>query len=240
MSVMKLKLIGTGSIYTAYNGACSLIDNKIIVDLPNGTTKQLLKNKINVELIDVILVTHLHGDHTADIPFFLKYVFNYLKLNKKIKIIGPLGIKTKIPQLFNAYNFEDEKEIKEYFNIKIIEVLENEINFDNYNIKPYVVLHGEEKPSLGYLINNKLGLTGDSGLCDNIEKIFSKSQIVVADSSLEIGDNCHLGINNLIYLTNKYDVKVLCTHLRDKTRNIIEKEAFEKILIKEDFYEIII
>ena len=42
---MKIKLVGTGAMYTAYNSACTLIDNKIIVDMPNGTIKQLLKEE---------------------------------------------------------------------------------------------------------------------------------------------------------------------------------------------------
>lgn len=235
---MKIKLIGTGAMYTAYNSACTLIDNKIIVDMPNGTIKQLLKENINVGLIDIILITHMHGDHTADIPFFLKYIFNYLKSKKNIKIVGPLGIKNKIIKLFNAYNFEDEKEIEQFFNIEFIEILENEIEIDNYFIKSYLVLHGEEKPALGYVIDNKLGLTGDSGLCNNIEEIFKKSQMIISDSSLDIGDSCHLGINDLDYLTKKYNKKVLCTHLRDETRNIITKGNFENIIVKEDFYEI--
>lgn len=235
---MKIKLIGTGAMYTAYNSACTLIDNKIIVDMPNGTIKQLLKENINVGLIDIILITHMHGDHTADIPFFLKYIFNYLKTKKNIKIVGPLGIKNKIIKLFNAYNFEDEKEIEQFFNIEFIEILENEIEIDNYFIKSYLVLHGEEKPALGYVIDNKLGLTGDSGLCNNIEEIFKKSQMIISDSSFDIGDSCHLGINDLDYLTKKYNKKVLCTHLRDETRNIITKGNFENIIVKEDFYEI--
>ena len=235
---MKIKLIGTGAMYTAYNSACTLIDNKIIVDMPNGTIKQLLKENINVGLIDIILITHMHGDHTADIPFFLKYIFNYLKIKKNIKIVGPLGIKNKIIKLFNAYNFEDEKEIEHFFNIEFIEILENEIEIDNYFIKSYLVLHGEEKPALGYVIDNKLGLTGDSGLCNNIEEIFKKSQMIISDSSFDIGDSCHLGINDLDYLTKKYNKKVLCTHLRDETRNIITKGNFENIIVKEDFYEI--
>lgn len=235
---MKIKLVGTGAMYTAYNSACTLIDNKIIVDMPNGTIKQLLKENINVGLIDIILITHMHGDHTADIPFFLKYIFNYLKIKKNIKIVGPLGIKNKIIKLFNAYNFEDEKEIEQFFNIEFIEILENEIEINNYFIKSYLVLHGEEKPALGYVIDNKLGLTGDSGLCNNIEEIFKKSQMIISDSSLDIGDSCHLGINDLDYLTKKYNKKVLCTHLRDETRNIITKGNFENIIVKEDFYEI--
>ena len=67
---MNVKLVGTGAIYTKYNGACTLVDNKLIVDMPNGTLKQLLKKGIDCKNIKTILITHKHGDHTADVPFF--------------------------------------------------------------------------------------------------------------------------------------------------------------------------
>ena len=154
---MNVKLVGTGAIYTKYNGSCTLVDNKLIVDMPNGTLKQLLKNGIDCKNIKTILITHKHGDHTADVPFFLKHIFNGIKDSREITIIGPNGIKRKIIELFNAYNFENEEEISKYFNLKFIEVLEDEINVNGYEIKSYIVSHGEEKPALGYVINNQLG-----------------------------------------------------------------------------------
>lgn len=78
---MQINLIGTGAMYTAYNSACTLIDNKIIIDMPNGTVKQMLKKRLPVENIDIILITHMHGDHTADIPFFLNM---YLTTKREI------------------------------------------------------------------------------------------------------------------------------------------------------------
>lgn len=46
---MKVELIGTGAIYTKYNSACTLINDDIIVDMPNGTLKQLLKKIITLK-----------------------------------------------------------------------------------------------------------------------------------------------------------------------------------------------
>lgn len=191
---MNVKLVGTGAIYTKYNGACTLVDNKLIVDMPNGTLKQLLKNGIDCKNIKTILITHKHGDHTADVPFFLKHIFNGIKDSREITIIGPNGIKRKIIELFNAYNFENEEEISKYFNLKFIEVLEDEINVNGYEIKSYIVSHGEEKPALGYVINNQLGLTGDTGICDGVERIVKQSKIIIADSSLINGEKCHMAM----------------------------------------------
>ena len=40
---MKLKIIGSGNIFSKYNSASYLIDDKILIDVPNGTCK-ILKN----------------------------------------------------------------------------------------------------------------------------------------------------------------------------------------------------
>ncbi len=237
---MKISLIGTGAMYTKYNSASTLINDDLIVDMPNGTVKQLLKRGFDLTKIKTILITHLHGDHTADIPFFIKYIFNSENLKEAINIVGPKGIKEKLIELFNAYNFENEAEINNYFNLNIKEILEGTINISTYNISSYLVEHGLEKPALGYIVNDILGLTGDSGLCDGIEKIFSIADVVVSDVSLINGDNCHLGIDNIKYLLEKNNVKVLPTHLRDKTREALLEENISNIQVVEDFYELII
>lgn len=234
---MNIKLIGTGSMYTKYNSACTMINDEILVDMPNGTVKQLLKQSFDVTKIHTILITHMHGDHTADLPFFFKYVFNYLKSSGKITLVGPIGIKKKLIQLFQAYNFEDEEEIQKYFNIEFQEVLEEKLVVSNYQIQSFEVDHGYEKPALGYVVNGLVGFTGDSGLCSGIEDIFRHSKIVVSDCSLMIGDHTHLGVDNLNYLFNKYQTKVIATHLRDQTREELLKMELDHIQVVEDFYE---
>lgn len=148
---MKIELVGTGAIYTKYNGACTLINDDMIVDMPNGTLKQLLKKNYNPDKIKTILITHMHGDHTADVPFFLKYVYNFSKINNEIVIIGPKGIENQIVKLFDAYRFEDRKEIEQSMKIKYIELdQENEIikDINGYKVQSSLVSHGEEKTSL--------------------------------------------------------------------------------------------
>ena len=67
---MKIKIIGSGSMWTAYNSASYLIDDEILVDMPNGTCKNLFKIGVDPREVNYVLLTHFHGDHYFDIPFY--------------------------------------------------------------------------------------------------------------------------------------------------------------------------
>ncbi|MCM1234444.1 MAG: MBL fold metallo-hydrolase [Ruminococcus flavefaciens] len=73
---MNIRLLGTGSIWAGSIwaeelGACALIDGTILLDCPNGLIKIMRKKKININNIDVCIITHFHADHYFDIPFLL-------------------------------------------------------------------------------------------------------------------------------------------------------------------------
>ena len=230
----KIKVIGTGAIYTKYNSACTLINNELIVDMQNGTLKQLLKMNIKPENIKTIIITHLHGEHTADLPFFFEYVFEFLKDKREITVIGPKGIKNKIVELSNAYNFENEEEINKNFNLKYIEFEEEKENANilDYKIEAVKVIHGKEKIAYGYIINQKLGFTGDCGMCDGAKYIFKNSKIVVSDCSSKNINNTHLEIDEIKQIQDK--AKVYCTHMLDRTRERLQKENIENFIIGKD------
>ena len=46
---MKLKFLGTGSISNKDNSASYLIDDKILIDMPSGNYKNMLRMDINFQ-----------------------------------------------------------------------------------------------------------------------------------------------------------------------------------------------
>ena len=236
---MNVELIGTGSIYSKSNSACTLINNDTIIDMPNGILKQLLKIGHKPEKIKTILITHLHGDHTADLPFFYKYIYHKEESNE-ITVIGPKGIESKIAQLFEAYNFEDKKIIDEKKNIKYIEISKEKLVLEEikqYNIEAIQVKHGIEALSYGYVINDSLGLTGDTSICDGVKEIIKNSKTIIADSTLLTGDFSHMGIDNIEYLAKTYQKQIIPTHLLDTTREKLREMNIENVLLVEDGYK---
>ncbi len=235
---MNITLIGTGAIYSKYNSACTLINDDMIVDVPNGILKQLLRKNHIPEKINKILITYMHGDHTADIPFLLMYLYKNKKVERNTYIIGPKGIENKVKQLCKIYHYHFLDKIDSY--IKYIEIKPNEI-LENpdilYKIEAIPVLHGKEKPAYGYIIDNQLGLSGDSAFCEGVQTIVKNSEITIADCSRIYGDESHMGIDNLSFLAKEYHKNLIATHMKDETREELENLKIASILVKEDGYK---
>lgn len=229
---MKIEMLGTGAIWTKYNSSSILVNNDMILDVPNGTLKQLLKSNYEVGKIKTIVITHMHGDHTADLPFLLLYICR--NTQEKIVIVGPQKIEENLESLFTAYNF-DIDEIKD--RVEFMEVEDEKIyEINQYEIKSILVSHGELKPAYGYIINRKLGFSGDTSMCKGLEKIVKESSISIVDSSLIIGNDDHVGIDNIEYLVKKYNKKIVVTHLRDMTRLKWKKKNNNQVVVPEDGY----
>lgn len=232
---MKIDLIGTGSIYTKYNSASTLVNEELLIDIPNGCHKQLLKMGYEIEKIKVVAITHFHGDHFADLPFLVRHRYA-LKLSEQLIIIAPKGAPEQIKRLFDVYNSNDF-DWKSTINIIEIENSKNEIDIlDKYHIIPIEVEHGDFKPAYGYIVNNVLGITGDTCICKGVKEILNNSKIMIADTSFRTGKDSHMGIDDIKELLANCNKKIIATHLRDTTREALKNEKISNLIIPEDGY----
>ena len=98
---MKLNIIGSGNIFSKYNSASYLIDNNILIDVPNGTCKTLKNAGTEPSKVSHILITHFHGDHFLDMPFIL--------LNKIFDNSEPSNIYCDTTGKDKIYNITNER-----------------------------------------------------------------------------------------------------------------------------------
>lgn len=108
-------MIGTGGNVPSPKRFCSssLLNykgKKILIDCGEGSQISMKKIGCGFKGIDLILITHLHGDHINGLPGLLQTLGNAEKRNP-LTIVGPKGIKKVI-----------------YFMLNIIEGVPYEIN----------------------------------------------------------------------------------------------------------------
>lgn len=238
---MKVELIGTGSFTTKSNNACSLVNQKILVDIPNGTTKILEKMGKSIYLLQTVIITHFHGDHYFDLPFLLlEKSFEPEKNIKPFYIIGPKGIEEKTIGLMKMAFPDSWEKVKEKLQVKFVEMNPKDIKYvEDLTIEAVEVDH-QFPNSQGYILtidNQKCAFTGDTSACEGVEYLLGRSKILVADCSWPEGIKTHMGIDNIKEYLEKYPSNIIIgTHMQDQTKEEAHKQEIENFIIPEDGY----
>jgi len=231
---MKVKVIGSGSMWNENNSASYMIDDHILVDIPNGMCKNLFRQEITPKQIDTVLITHFHGDHYFDMPFYM--ILKSKAENKNINMYCSKDGKKKIKRLLKLAFPNSVKSIYESVNMKYNH--EDEFKLNNYDVIVVELDHGRMKPANGYIISDnkiKVGFTGDTTLCENVEYMSKECNYLFCDCMFKIGTNKHMGIDNLQYLSKKYPkCKFVVSHMENDTREELKKLKIKNIIIPSD------
>lgn len=126
---------------------------KILIDVGEGTQVAIRKNKLGFKSIDVILITHVHGDHIVGLPGLLATIGNSGR-EEPLTIVGPTGIKDVIKGLsvlfpYLPYEVKVKENIKEFgFSLSKTQLLLTDIDKCDVVIKTEELDHSS--PCLGY------------------------------------------------------------------------------------------
>lgn len=237
---MEIRLVGTGSIGAVQSSASTLVNKKILIDVPNGIVKRLKQFGENVLNINTVLITHLHGDHYFDLPFFMLEKYFY-KVTDKTIIYAPIGTLKKVKKLFELAFPGEYKKIMNNIDIEFIEFkeLKNEKLDNDIYVDSVLVDHGRCKPAYGYLLkenSRNVGFSGDSKMCEAIDYIVQNSIVSVLDMSfVENINHAHMGLHDIERICDKYKEKtIITTHMQDYTRNEAKNKNIKNLIVPDD------
>ncbi|MDD3241732.1 MAG: MBL fold metallo-hydrolase [Bacilli bacterium] len=226
---MKVQFLGTGSISSLSASASIIINDEIVIDMGNGVYKRLLNEKIDITKIKYLVITHLHGDHCFDLPFFLLGLSKIKGGSKKITIIAENKLKRKIKKLLKmAFPYSYRKILRElsitYINNKKL----NNFNLSKeLNISSFKVFHGNMTNAHGYILDNnktKLLVSGDTSYCNIIKEYLNICDYAILDSSLSKGNESHMGVDNIEHISKIYkNTKIYSTHMSPNSKEKLKK-----------------
>ena len=190
---MKVTVLGSqGAIPKVGLFSTSLILNVcnsyVLIDCCEGVQNQLRKNKIKFSKIEIILISHAHGDHYFGLIGLIS-TLSLLKRDKKLTVFCPLSV-FKIIQAhlkFSKMNISYELDLKVLNNTSKINIFNN----NHFSIEAFPLKHSIY--TNGFLIREKekkRRLILQKALDKNIDKIYfnklTNRENVINNDGIEI------------------------------------------------------
>jgi ribonuclease BN (tRNA processing enzyme) len=126
-----------------------------LIDCGASSLVALKSHGIAREAIDVILITHFHGDHFAGLPFLLLDA-QFTRRARPLVIAGPEGIEPRLTQAMEVL-FEHSSKTKPKFDLSIVTLTpEQAKDFGTLKVTPFPAVHGASGgPFLAYRIETE-------------------------------------------------------------------------------------
>ncbi|HBG69351.1 MAG: ribonuclease Z [Bacteroidetes bacterium GWF2_43_63] len=122
----------------------------VLIDCGEGTQINLRRFGINFNRIELILISHLHGDHYLGLPGLLN-TFHLLGRKKELHIVGHHKLKELLDYNFGMAGFVPKYPIH-FHDIDDMKPGEN-IDFDDFSVKVFPLKH--RIPASGFRITEK-------------------------------------------------------------------------------------
>lgn len=188
---MKITFIGSGDACATggRNQTCILAEDdfkKFFVDFGPASLAAAKRKWINLNEIDFLLNTHMHGDHYGGIPYLLMDYSINLGREKDFNIYGPKKIKERVYQLmeilYPGFDIDTFNYKVNFFELEPDTVAEVE----GYEVKTFLMNHKAFSDCMGYRISNgrkSFAYTGDTGWTEQIIPLAEDTDLFICECS---------------------------------------------------------
>ncbi|MBI5264523.1 MAG: MBL fold metallo-hydrolase [Bradyrhizobium sp.] len=187
---MQLRFIGCGDAFGS-GGRCNTCFHvtgaavNFLIDCGASSLPAMKRLGIDRHGIDLVLITHFHGDHFAGLPFLLLDA-QFTRRTRPLVIAGPQGIEARLTQLMEAL-FENSSQTKQSFDISVVALEPQRTrSLSGVDVTPYPVVHGESGgPFLGYRVEAEervIAYTGDTEWTETLIPLARDADLFVAEA----------------------------------------------------------
>ncbi|WP_035638991.1 MBL fold metallo-hydrolase [Bradyrhizobium sp. ORS 375] len=187
---MQLRFVGCGDAFGSGGrfNTCFHVTGahfNLLIDCGASSLPALKQLGIACNDVDLILITHFHGDHFAGLPFLLLDA-QFSRRTRPLVIAGPAGIAARLTQVMEAL-FEHSSTTPRKFELSVIELVPEETTrFGEVSVTPFAVVHGNSGgPFLGYRIEAEgkiVAYTADTEWTDRLIPLGRDADLFIAEA----------------------------------------------------------
>jgi ribonuclease BN (tRNA processing enzyme) len=152
-----------------------------------GASSLIAMRRLGVDpaLIDIILVTHLHGDHFGGLPFFILDAQLISKRTRPLVVAGPPGLKARLPEAMEAL-FPDSSRVPQKFPLQLVELAaEAETSVGPLVVTAYDVVHPSGAPAYALRVaceDKVIACSGDTAWTDALTKAARGADLFICEA----------------------------------------------------------
>lgn len=220
---VQVSFLGTGDAFSSggRHQAGYLVQDgntSVLLDVGSSTLGSMKQHGIDPAAVDLVLISHLHGDHFSGLPFlFLQYIFEQ-KRQRPLQIAGPPGTEERVWALFRAV-YRDLASEPLPFAVHFTEMAPGApVSFDAVHVDPFRVPHQEKDISLAFrvsLAGRTVLYSGDTGWTEAlVEQSHGTDLFICECCSFETRMSMHLDYPRLAENRSRFGTKrMILTHL---------------------------
>jgi ribonuclease BN (tRNA processing enzyme) len=177
-------------LYSEAGIATQIILDSVLVDVGDGTLRDLLDIDYNFEDLQIIVITHGHYDHMGGLHSLLGYL-RMIGRKEQLKILHPGAC--EVSSIVRGFIMCYKDTIP--FHIDLRKVEDRKIyHFNEMKIQPFFVKHAgltaegilSPIPAVGYRIflrDKVVAVTGDSGMCESLKELITGADIAFIEAT---------------------------------------------------------
>lgn len=191
-------------------------ETRFLLDCGATAMYNLEKLQVDLNTIDLIVLSHFHGDHYGGVPFVLLNANFLFKRTKPLKIIGPKGVQSRVEQLTESC-YQGILNMFTNFEIEYEEYGEEPIRHADLSISALPVIHAPESIPHGVRIEGEkvLSFSGDTEWTENLIPLSEDADLFICEcNNYNANVNGHLSYHMILEKMNQLQAKrMILTHM---------------------------
>jgi ribonuclease BN (tRNA processing enzyme) len=222
--VVTLEFIGCGDAFASGGRfqTCFLVRGSgrpFLIDCGASAPVALQRRGIDPSRIDLVVVSHLHGDHAGGLPFLLLDGAYNRPRAAPLVVAGPSGIEARVFDMLDALYPGTREAVAARVSLRFVELANaEEMTFGNVLVTAYGVEHSQKLPCLGIRVKvdgKTIAYSGDTQWTPALVELSRDADLFVCEcTGFDEPIHSHLSHAELSDHASEFDgVRMVLTHL---------------------------
>ncbi|MFQ5656425.1 MAG: MBL fold metallo-hydrolase [Candidatus Methylomirabilales bacterium] len=240
MGNVTVQFLGSGDAFGSggRHHTCFFVDSRparFLIDCGPSSLVAMKAFGVDPSLVDIVLVTHLHGDHFGGLPFIIRETQMVSRRTRPLVIAGPVGLQERMRDVMEAF-FPGSTRVEQTFRLEFMELRDEQPNtVGPLLVTPYRVVHtsGTEPRALRVECDGKvISYSGDTEWTPALIAVAEGADLFICEAyTFEKKVKNHMDYRTLLEHRGELGCRrLILTHMSDdmlKRLHTIDSESAE-------------